>query len=348
MKLKANQLISMLFACLMLTLGAGHSYAQDSDEDDSSVYKDAFYWNNLLGRGVNLDNALVVKDGEIRALAENQLELIASAGFQSVRLPARWSNYTSNEEPYTIQESYFKRVDQLIEEALAHKLIPIIDIHQYSELMKSPTTEEARFLAMWKQISERYADYSSKLYFELLNEPSNSMVGAQWNKTLTKAIKIIRKTNPKRALLVGPGGYNAISHLDALELPRTDRNIIVTLHYYSPFYFTHQGAYWVGEQAEEWLGSTWTGTEKQKASISNSFDKAQAWSLRYNRPIHIGEFGSYEKANMKSRVRWTAYVRQEAEKRNFSWAYWEFCYGYGIYDRANKEWHSELVGALML
>ncbi len=43
MKLKANQLILMLFACMMLALGAGTSYAQDSDEDDSSVYKDGFY-----------------------------------------------------------------------------------------------------------------------------------------------------------------------------------------------------------------------------------------------------------------------------------------------------------------
>ncbi len=348
MKLKANKLIFTLFACMLLSLGINDSYAQESDAASRSVYKDAFYWNKLLGRGVNLDNALVMQDGQIRSIAENQLELIASAGFQSVRIPARWSNYTSHKEPYTISESYFKRVDQVIEEALAHNLIPIIDIHQYSELMKNPTQEEDRFLAMWEQISERYADYSSHLYFEILNEPSNSMAGAQWNKTLTKAIKVIRKTNPKRALLVGPGGYNAISHLDALELPRTDRNIIVTLHYYSPFYFTHQGAYWVGEEAQEWLGSSWTGTDKEKNQITNAFDKAQAWGLRYNRPIHIGEFGAYEKANMKSRVRWTAFIRQEAEKRNFSWAYWEFCYGYGIYDRENKEWHSELVGALIL
>ncbi len=345
MKLRAKQVVMTLFACV--TLGYGASQAHASDTSSSSIYHDAFYWNNLLGKGVNLDNALVVKDGKIRAIEEKQLELIAAAGFQSVRLPIRWGNYTSKEEPYTIQQNYFDRVDQVVEAALALKLIPIIDIHQYSEIMKSPVTEEKRFLAMWEQIAEHYKDYSPNLFFEVLNEPSNSLKGEQWNRTLTKAIKLIRKTNPKRALLVAPADYNSISHLEELELPRTDRNLIATIHYYKPFYFTHQGASWVGEQAQEWLGSSWTGTEKQKDQIIADFDIAAEWSRRHNIPIHIGEFGAYEKANMDSRVRWTAFIREEAEKRNFSWAYWEFCYGYGVYDRANDDWHSDLLHALI-
>jgi endoglucanase len=30
----------------------------------------------------------------------------------------------------------------------------------------------------------------------------------------------------------------------------------------------------------------------------------------------------------------------------FSWAYWEFCAGFGVYDLVKKEWRPELLGAL--
>jgi endoglucanase len=34
---------------------------------------------------------------------------------------------------------------------------------------------------------------------------------------------------------------------------------------------------------------------------------------------------------MDDRVAWTAFVRQEAERRGFSWAYWEFDAGFGAF-----------------
>jgi endoglucanase len=38
---------------------------------------------------------------------------------------------------------------------------------------------------------------------------------------------------------------------------------------------------------------------------------------------------------------------REAEKRGFSWAYWEFGSGFGAYDREKKEWRQPLLKALM-
>ncbi|TQX18973.1 hypothetical protein D1N57_20730, partial [Clostridioides difficile] len=34
-----------------------------------------------------------------------------------------------------------------------------------------------------------------------------------------------------------------------------------------------------------------------------------------------------------SRRAWVKAVREEAEKRNFSWAYWELASGFGIYNQ---------------
>ena len=59
---------------------------------------------------------------------------------------------------------------------------------------------------------------------------------------LREALGIIRQTNPHRTVIVGPASWNSIAALPKLELPPDDHDIIVTVHYYSPFPFTHQGA----------------------------------------------------------------------------------------------------------
>jgi endoglucanase len=61
----------------------------------------------------------------------------------------------------------------------------------------------------------------------------------------------------------------------------------------------------------------------------------------------LGEFGAYSKADMQSRVNWTTFVREEAEKRGFSYAYWEFGAGFGVYDREATGWNEGLLRALV-
>ena len=58
-----------------------------------------------------------------------------------------------------------------------------------------------------------------------------------------EAIRQIRKSNPHRTLFVGPGKWNSLDEVPDLRLP-DDSNLVVTVHCYDPFYFTHQGASW--------------------------------------------------------------------------------------------------------
>ena len=39
---------------------------------------------------------------------------------------------------------------------------------------------------------------------------------------------------------------------------------------------------------------------------------------------------AFEKADTDSRIRWATFVRQEAERRNISWAWWGFGAGFGV------------------
>ncbi len=301
-----------------------------------------------LGRGVNLGNALEApREGEWGlTLEEGYFARIAEAGFDSVRIPIRWNAHAATEPPYTIAPELFARVDWAIAQALSHDLAVVINIHHYDELMAHPEAQHDRFLALWRQIAEHYRGYDARLYFELLNEPHDRLDGALWNDYLADALAVVRESNPERWVIVGPGGWGHVSALRGLELPEDDPRLIATFHYYEPFHFTHQGAEWT-EGSTAWLGTTWRGTESEVAAIQRDFDTAARWGQEHGRPVYLGEFGAYSKADMASRARWTEAIARQAEARGFAWAYWEFGAGFGVYGRERAAWRPELLRALL-
>lgn len=309
---------------------------------------DIFALNQRLGRGVNLGNALeATYEGEWgMVLEEDYFRLIAEAGFTSIRVPIRWNAHAAAQPPYAIDEKFLQRVDWVIEQALANKLLVVINIHHYEEMMQDPDGHRARFMGIWQQLAEHYQDQPPELLFELLNEPNTNLLPYRWNAIVPDLLAIIRTTNPTRAIVVGPTSWNHVNDLVNLELPAEDHNLIVTFHLYEPFAFTHQGAEWVNG-ADAWLGTTWDGTEAEQHTLLTLLDKATTWATNHQRPLFLGEFGAYSRADLASRVRWTAFVARSAEARRISWAYWEFGSGFGVYDRDRKLWREELLQALV-
>ena len=131
-----------------------------------------------------------------------------------------------------------------------------------------------------------------------------------------------------------------------MKLPDDDRHLIDTFHYYSPFKFTHQGAPWLGAQSQSWLGTKWTGTPAEKQAVIRDLDRAIQWAVEHRRPMYMGEFGTYEKADVESRARWTRFLADESIARKIGFAYWEFCSGFGVYDAKNGQWVELLKKAL--
>lgn len=300
----------------------------------------------LLGRGINFGNALEApSEGEWGfRIEESYFDAVKEAGFDTVRLPVKWSAHAKQESPYTIDPKFFDRVDSLVDDALERDLNLVLNIHHYDELYEDPDGHEERFIALWRQIAKRYADRSPRLVFELLNEPRNPLTPERWNELFPKALAVVRESNPDRAVMVGPGNWNNIDALSKLELPQ-DEKLIVTVHYYSPFEFTHQGASWA-EGSEKWLGRTW-GSEADRQAVRRDLEKAAAWAKERERPLFLGEFGAYSRAPLESRVKWTEFVRSEAERLGMSWAYWEFGSGFGVYDPQGEKWREPLKQALL-
>ena len=94
-------------------------------------------------------------------------------------------------------------------------------------------------------------------------------------------------------------------------------------------------------------GVKWEGTDAELKPLRKSFDDVAEWAKKNNRPLLLGEFGAYEKADLTSRAKWTAAVVREAEARGISWAYWEFCSGFGAYDPKADAWREPLRAALI-
>ncbi len=315
------------------------------------VYNDPFFkrLKPAFGRGVNLGNALEApKEGVWGVkLEERYFDLIKDAGFDSVRIPARWSAHAEETAPYRIDPEFIARAEWAVNNALQRRLFAVLNIHHYEGIMNEPTEHRERFLALWQQIAEHFKDAPPALTFELLNEPHAKLDAGQWNRLLVEALGVIRRTNPTRKIVVGPVGWNSLKELQSLELPEDDRNLIITFHYYSPFKFTHQGAGWVGNQSKAWLGTQWTGTKAEQRDVVKDLDEAIIWAVEHRRPIFMGEFGAYSKADLASRARWTKFVADEALRRKIGFAYWEFCSGFGVYDAQQNRWVEPLREALV-
>jgi endoglucanase len=304
--------------------------------------------NKALGRGINLGNALdAPNEGEWGVKLEaDYFKEIKTAGFDTVRVPVRWSAHAAEEAPYTIDPEFFARVDWALDQAEANRLNVVLNVHHYAGMDDEPDRNVPRLVGLWKQIAGRYKDRPPSVYFELLNEPHNKLTDAKWNEAIPKVLEEVRKTNPTRPVIVGPTMWNGIGALGKLKLP-DDPNLIVTVHYYSPFEFTHQGAEWAPPKVRDRTGVTWEGTDVEMTALRKDLDAAAAWAKENGQPIFLGEFGAYSKGDMSSRAKWTRAVAREAEARGFSWAYWEFCSGFGAYDANKKQWREPLRDALL-
>jgi endoglucanase len=308
-----------------------------------------------IGRGVNFGNMFEAPTEGAWGLTvtDDFIDKAASAGFKSVRLPVRWSNHASADAPFTIDPAFLGRVSSVVDRLLAKDLIVIVNMHHYRQLDGDPldagelpvpaSAVDVRFVMLWEQLATHFQGRGPRLVFELYNEPHGRLNGEAWNVLAARALRVVRKTNPDRIVVIGPGGWNSANELQRLKLPN-DANLIATVHSYDPFRFTHQGAEWVSPVPP--VGTTCC-TTAQEAEMAASLDVARAWSAAKRYPVFVGEFGAYGKADETSRIDYSRKIRQAMEARGMSWTYWEFASGFGVYDPAKLAFRQALLESLL-
>lgn len=305
---------------------------------------DPFAQVEKMRRGVNIIGYDPLWDDFAKGrFHERHFQLIHEAGFQTVRVNLQAFSHMDAQNK--LDPAWVKTLNWVVKNALANDLTVILDEHDFTFCAEQADACRTKLPAFWQQIAEAYQDAPAGVVFEILNEPNGALTGDRWNALLGEALAIIRKTNPTRNVVIGPAMWNAIQALNKLELPEDDRHIIVTVHYYLPMTFTHQGASW-SKQTAHLSGVTW-GSEKEKQRVVDDFAGVQKWSKAHNRPILLGEFGAYDKGPMDARVLYTSWVARTAESLGWAWAYWQFDSDFIVWDMGRDAWVEPIRKALI-
>lgn len=317
----------------------------------------------LFRRGANLGNYLETWPATWHVhVSTNDFAIMKRQGFDHVRVPVGWQHYAGPAPDYALSPEIFARVDFAVTNALANQLAVMINIHHFDELDHDPAGATDEFLAIWRQVAEHYRDFPGSLVFELDNEPHENATTALMNGIYARAISEIRKTNPHRTIVVEPGNWGSIGELKNLALPADD-NLMVSVHCYDPFCFTHQGATWANAVSNlsgirfpgpppqpvviatnvklehymyGWIDRYNTEPTDRNPSSPLAFEGKlkylRAWSDYYGRPIHLGEFGCYTKADPQSRARYYGAMRRACEENGLGWAIWDWNSGFRYWD----------------
>lgn len=337
---------------------------------------------DALKLGWNLGNSLDVPEGETSwgnpTVTPELLQAVADAGFGVVRIPVTWSMHTGAGPDFTIEPSWFDRVDEVVGYALDAGLHAIINLHHdgaddYDGVEWLTLTDASgnlsaetnsavseRFVKIWTQIATRFAERDGRLLFESMNEihdgydapdPAYYTTINQLNQRFVDTIRGSGGNNAERFLIV-PGYNTNIDYTVAgFEVPTdpTADHLILSIHYYDPWSFAGEGSTHV------W-GASAPGTDSwgQEDYVVSQFDKLHAEYTQLGLPVMIGEYGAVNQTGYENYRRYyLEYVTKAAHDRGLLPVYWDNggqgtgADAFGIIDRSSYAITQEgILGAL--
>jgi aryl-phospho-beta-D-glucosidase BglC (GH1 family) len=210
------------------------------------------------------------------------------------------------------------------------------DLHDNGQLkLDQPGHDNSGFVSFWQAIARHYKGKSeNRLVFELLNEPQFTKNPEVWYALQRRTVAAIRAIDSHRTIMVTSTSWSGIDTMAAME-PLHERNLLYTFHCYDPFFFTHQGATWVGspprdlkhvpfpsspdavaavldeQPASERSNMIWYGAQRFDANyLAGRVGKAMTWGSEYHVPVVLGEFGAFPPVSpVESRTRWFEAMR---------------------------------------
>ena len=332
-RVRYGRIVSLLLClCFLLSMGASKSTM------NSKAKTNAMDYVSKLEPGWNLGNSFDAVGNETSwgnpIVSKELIYAIKEQGFNSIRIPITWiGHFDEKDENYKITESYFDRLDMVIKDALEAGLYVIINLHHDSwkwvNKMETDDTVLLKFNALWKQISEHYKDYSDKLVFESINEPTFDGVSEARMIELLNSLNqsfydIVRSSggiNDKRMLLL-PTVYTndsqvRVKALYDMMLPLEDSNLIATVHYYGFWPFSVNIA-----------GKTTFDKEVRK-ELEQAFDRVYNQFIANGIPVICGEYGllgfdnSLETVEHGEILKYFEYINYYAKEKQILLMLWD-------------------------
>jgi endoglucanase len=329
-----------------------------------------------MRRGVNLPG-WDHPDPERRPTIE-QLRAVRGEGFTHIRLPVERPPLADADQQ-AFAESLFEEIVLL----LSLDFTVSIDLHagHLAEpyLLQGADEAQAFLSGVWRRMAPAIRAFDPEtLAVELLNEPPTD--AGTWRTVTAGLIADLRRWLPEHTIIATPAGPQRHEDLAGME-PFGDRNIVYAVHYYDPFFFTHQGANWGGtEDPLQYLAGlpfpAEIGDEAVQASIESlradgrdrtadelersltepwtedgiraAFGMMAEWSELHDRPVIVNEFGALTfVAPRTSRLEWLAAVSRQARAHCIGWTHWDFQDGFGLMDPETGMPDKGVMGALI-
>lgn len=236
---------------------------------------------------------------------------LKESGISSIRIPVAWSNMMSDDETYTINEGYFKRIDEIIGYVLDNNLYAVMNIHwdggwwedfgSEDESVRNAAME--KYTAVWTQLSEHYKKYSHKLIFESANEELGNATKGKFTDSENyenctainqKFVDIVRNSggnNTDRYLLIA--GYNTdikntCDSRFRMPVDTIENRLLISVHYYTPSTYCI-----ASEEDNSWGYSASWGTEDDVEEMRSYFKQMTKFT-EAGYGVIVGEYGVAE------------------------------------------------------
>jgi hypothetical protein len=270
-------LITVVYSCKKTNTTGGGSNNPPLPTD--GWYTPAQYRDSLK-TGIDVDWAN--NDPGIAAYNVQAVKDFKARGISHVRLRMR----------YEISITLLNHIDRIVKDCIDNDLIPVVAF-QADTLKNFPFTPGnlEKAVNWWKAIAEKLKDYPAKLSFDLMVECSDSLNNYpnRLNEYHEKAVAEIRKTNPKRIIIISPVVRSAPENLSLLVIPTQHNNYLMAeWHLYAS-----------GPSKTNPVKLWTTGTATEKKLITDKIDIAYNWQTSKNIPTWVGAWmpGNYNEGD---------------------------------------------------
>lgn len=183
-------------------------------------------------------------------IGDGELRRLRATGFDFVRLPVAPAPFlaVSEGERRILLDGVFDTVKRL----QAFGFGVLVDPHPiHSGRWSAPGMladidgEEFREYGDWLEVLARNLKRlpASRTALGLMNEPQRDchlVFGRDWTEIQPLLFARVRKAAPELALVLTTGCYSSFEGLPHLRMAGYDENTLIDIHYYRPYYFTHQ------------------------------------------------------------------------------------------------------------
>jgi len=288
-------------------------------------------------RGVNVTLELM-HEGDIRILAEEWNVNLVRILINGMRGKADF--LVDEFDPYHLKSGDLEELDRLVDLCERYGIRVIIDLHEFigrqmpsiSDILDTRLWEDFIFhdylISFWCQLAEHYANRGDIIYgYDLLNEPNPERqvpgTPSDWNLLAKRITEAIREVDSEHAIIIECLNYDYASPAAFTKLrPTGDQNTIYSVHFYSPYYFTRQGA------RDNPIGLSYPGIIRgeywDKDCLATELSYVLDFQRRYEVPILVGEFGSTALVPSESHCKYLKDSIDLFEEYGFDWCYYDF------------------------